>query len=54
VDQKRLDAVALLTRMREDLKLCPQRKKINFSFACTDCWVEAQREVSSTRRQNKR
>jgi hypothetical protein len=50
VDQKRVDAMAMLDRMREDLRLCALRKKVNFIFSRTDLWNEAQREVSSVRR----
>ncbi|HUI39125.1 MAG TPA: TfuA-like protein [Candidatus Nitrosotalea sp.] len=54
VDQKRLDAIAMLSRMREDIRLYPQRKKVDFSFARTDCWCEAQRELTAVRRQKRK
>jgi len=54
VDQKRLDALAMLSRMREDMSLYPQRKKVDFCFARTDCWREAQRELAAVRRRKRK
>lgn len=54
VDQKRLDAIAMLSTMREDMRLYPQRKKVDFCFARTDCWHEAQRELTTVRRRKRK
>jgi hypothetical protein len=49
VDQKRLDAIAMLHRMREDLQLHPQRKPASFSFECTMFWDRVRRKSSGSR-----
>ena len=54
VDRKRLDALAMLSRMREDMRLYPRRKKVDFCFAHTDCWREAQRELTAVRRRKRK
>jgi hypothetical protein len=38
VDQQRLDAIAMLTRMREDLGAHPRRKVVNFFLEYTKYW----------------
>jgi hypothetical protein len=50
VDQKRLDAIAMLARMREDLQLHPQPKPVGFSFEYTMFWERMRRESSASRR----
>jgi hypothetical protein len=50
VDQKRLDAIAMLARMREDLRLHPQPKRVSFSFENTLFWDRMRRESSAARR----
>jgi hypothetical protein len=50
VDQKRLDAIAMLARMREDLHLHPQPKPVGFSFEYTMFWERMRRESSASRR----
>ena len=50
VDQKRLDAIAMLARMREDLRLHPQPKPVSFSFENTMFWNRMRRESSAPRR----
>jgi hypothetical protein len=54
VDQKRLDAIEMLSRMQEDMRVYPQRKKVDFCFARTDCWREAQRELTAVRRRERK
>jgi hypothetical protein len=49
VDQKRLDAVAMLTRMRQDVQVHPRRKRVSFTFQNTDGWDHARRTMSSRR-----
>jgi len=47
VDQKRLDAMAMLDRMREDLHSGLPRKKANFSVENTVFWHRARRAASA-------
>ena len=50
VDQKRMDAIAMLARMREDLRLHPQPKPVSFSFENTLFWDRMRRESSAAQR----
>jgi hypothetical protein len=43
VDQQRQDAIAMLTRMREDWAAHPRRKRLNFSLEYTKYWDRVQR-----------
>jgi hypothetical protein len=43
VNQKRLDAIAMLVRMREDVRSHPQPKLVSFSFQNTMFWDRARR-----------
>lgn len=49
VDQQRQDAIAMLTRMRNDLKIHPGRKHVNFSLEHTKYWDRLQRGAKSRR-----
>ena len=49
VDQQRQDAIAMLTRMRQDLEAYPQRKRVNFSLEYTKYWARVQRGARSRR-----
>ena len=49
VDQQRQDAIAMLTRMREDSAAHPQRKRVNFSLEYTKYWDRVERRSRSRR-----
>jgi hypothetical protein len=49
VDQQRKDAIAMLERMREDLRAHPRRKRVNFSLEYTKYWYRVQRGATSRR-----
>lgn len=53
VDQKRLDAVALLNRMREDLRCRPPAQPPNFEFQNTLFWVRLRRDFRNSRSRRK-
>lgn len=53
VDQKRLDAIALLTRMREDLRRRPPAQPPNFVFQNTLFWVRLRRASRASRSRRK-
>ena len=44
VDQKRLDAIAMLVRMRADAQSHPQQKPVSFSFENTMFWDRLRRQ----------
>ncbi|MGA3124795.1 MAG: TfuA-like protein [Polyangiaceae bacterium] len=46
VDQKRLDALALLHRLAQWLATKPERKRVSYRFERTDAWEEASRALS--------
>lgn len=54
VDQKRLDAMAMLDRMREDLRAGLPRKKASFSVENTVFWHRARRAASARPRRRTR
>jgi len=49
VDQQMHDAIAMLTRMREDLRAHPGHKAVNFSLEHTKFWDRVQRGAGSRR-----
>jgi len=53
IDQKRLDAIALLTRMREDLRHHSPAQPPNFEFQNTLFWVRLRRNSRASRSRRK-
>jgi hypothetical protein len=49
VDQQGQDAIAMLTRMRNDLEIHPGPKRVNFSLEHTKYWDRLQRGAKSRR-----
>jgi len=49
VDQQQLDALAMLARMREDLRVRPEPKRVNFSLVHTKYWDRVQSGPRSRR-----
>jgi hypothetical protein len=54
VDQKRLDAIAMLSRMRDDRCAHPEPQQATFSFAYTEFWDRARRSLGRLRTRRKR